>query len=456
MKKTLLRVVSVLLAAIMVFALVGCKKSEGDTGGDTGDGASSGKKTMRFLSNIQDRTRTEGLHEQMQLDKWLEKNPDYTLDYEFVPNANIQEKTSQYMATDNLPDVYKEWASTQEFVDRAKNGMLQVIWDSQEAANEEGYNFLDGALNKWTYEGKVYGGAYNFDVFIWYYNGEMFEKEGWAPPESWEEFMSLIDTIKDKGYVPASFSGKDAYQSSAILQDIMTRVSGDNELGLKAITGETKWTENEDIRKSFEYASELIEHDISGGTSWLAQDYAGARGLFVNGEIPLYFFGSWEFMMITDDQLSETFREKVDFFMTPDIPGGKGSKTDLGAYFGGGLSAASKSNYPDAAKDLVKFVFLPENSAKDAWEMQLLIPAQNFDAYRNPETEHPIMTHLLEVINNGTSTMDKNILSGYNNDWTSQTNPMWLDYMSGQADIDTTLEGLQSVADAVQAAEGQN
>ena len=62
--------------------------------------------------------------------------------------------------------------------------------------------------------------------------------------------------------------------------------------------------------------------------------------------------------------------------------------------------------------------------------MQLLIPAQNFDAYRNPETEHPIMTHLLEVINNGTSTMDKNILSGYNNDWTSQTNPMWLDYMS--------------------------
>ncbi len=221
-----------------------------------------------------------------------EENPDFEFDYEFVPNANIGEKTSQYMATDNLPDVYKEWGGTVDFENKIKKGMLAPIWDSPEQANEEGYDYPDGSLTKWQLsdgtDTGVYAGVVNFDFFVWFYNGELFEKEGWSEPESWQDLIDLLDDMTAKGYVPMSMSGKDPY-GAYIIDELIMRVTGEIGVAEKIISGEGTFTDNADVRKAFEYAKELVDHNVNGGTDWLAQDYAGCRGLFVNGQIPMMY-----------------------------------------------------------------------------------------------------------------------------------------------------------------------
>lgn len=458
MKKSFLRVTSGLLAAVMIFALVGCKStSSTDDAGNSDDGssASSGTKTMRFLSNIQDRENTEGLVEQMQLDKWLEQNPDFTFDYEFVPNANYQDKLSQYQATDNLPDVFKEWGGTVDFDQRIKNEMIVAIWDSPEQANEEGYDYPDGALTKWQLsdgsDTGVYAGVVNFDFYIWYYNGEIFEKEGWSEPTTWDELIQLIDDISAAGYVPASFSGKDPYQHAGLVEDILQKVSGDPELSTKLIEGEEKFTENADVRKAFEYAQELIDHGVTGGTSWLAQDYAGARGLFVNGEIPLYYFGSWEYMMIADDSLTDSFKENVDFFLTPVPEDGAGDIGMLEGYYGCGFAVAAKSTYVEDAVGLIKFYFEKDNYCKDAWEMKVFIPAQNFSEYSSDEDAR-LQKKILEVMETKTSTLETGMkLRGYSNTWTSLIDPIMLDFFAGTMSVDEMLTSMEQYAEQTMA-----
>ncbi len=49
--------------------------------------------------------------------------------------------------------------------------------------------------------------------------------------------------------------------------------------------------------------------------------------------------------MIADDQLPQSFRDNVDFFLTPEVPGGKGARTMLEGYYGCGFSVASESKY---------------------------------------------------------------------------------------------------------------
>lgn len=442
-----MKMLSAFLALVMALALVACQSgNDGSDGAGKDGGNESGKKILRFLSNIQDREHTEGLIEQMQLDKWLEKNPDFEFDYEFVPNANIGEKTAQYMATDNLPDVYKEWGGSLDFKKRAKEKMIVPIWDSPEQANEEGYDYPEGALAKWQVDTGtgVYAGVVNFDFFIWFYNGEMFEQEGWSEPTTWQELLDLIDAIKASGRVPMSMSSKGTGQTSQIVNDLLMRVTGDPEIArhiIEQTDGRTNWTGDEEIRTAFEYAHELVEHDLAGGTSWLAQDYAGARGLFVNGEVPLLYFGSWEYMMIADDQLPQSFRDNLDFFLTPAVPGGKGDTTLLSGYYGCGFAVASKCKYLEDAIGLIKFYFQKENYCKDAWELKVFVPAQNFSEFSS-DKDARLQKKIVEVMESRTGNQVTSAIAGYSTTWQSLVEPLYADFWSGNLEIDALLAEL--------------
>ena len=43
------------------------------------------------------------------------------------------------------------------------------------------------------------------------YNKEMFEENGWEIPTTWDEFIELLDTIKESGQRPLYFGFKDTW-----------------------------------------------------------------------------------------------------------------------------------------------------------------------------------------------------------------------------------------------------
>ena len=120
-------------------------------------------------------------------------------------------------------------------------------------------------------------------------------------------------------------------------------------------------------------------------------------------------------------------------------------------YTGCGFAVASKSEYKDDALKLLKFYFKKENFAKDAWEMKVFIPAQNFSEFQS-DKDARLQKTILEVMENRTSVLDNGSkLRGYSNEWNTLTDPMVADFFAGVTSVDDMLTAYDGFAESARA-----
>ncbi|GAA0426301.1 carbohydrate ABC transporter, N-acetylglucosamine/diacetylchitobiose-binding protein [Actinoplanes capillaceus] len=78
---------------------------------------------------------------------------------------------------------------------------------------------VPGTAEWGSYNGKPYALNYSYTVFGMWYNAALFEKNGWTPPATWAEFITLCDKIQAAGIVPFGYAGANAayYMVRALL-----------------------------------------------------------------------------------------------------------------------------------------------------------------------------------------------------------------------------------------------
>jgi ABC-type sugar transport system permease subunit/ABC-type glycerol-3-phosphate transport system substrate-binding protein len=69
-------------------------------------------------------------------------------------------------------------------------------------------SFLPGTLDRYLYEGKTYGIPFMASINAVWYNKNLFEKHGWQPATTWDEFFALCEQIKAEGLWPLAFQGR--------------------------------------------------------------------------------------------------------------------------------------------------------------------------------------------------------------------------------------------------------
>jgi ABC-type sugar transport system permease subunit/ABC-type glycerol-3-phosphate transport system substrate-binding protein len=69
-------------------------------------------------------------------------------------------------------------------------------------------SFLPGTLDRYLYEGKTYGIPFMASIYAVWYNKNLFEKHGWQPATTWDEFFALCEQIKAEGLWPLAFQGR--------------------------------------------------------------------------------------------------------------------------------------------------------------------------------------------------------------------------------------------------------
>lgn len=81
-----------------------------------------------------------------------------------------------------------------------------------------GDTFEPSLLQMCRYQGKTYMLPYFFSMLGWWYNKDLFEKNGWKPPRTWSELLALCEKIKAKGIAPITYQGMyPAYAVSGFL-----------------------------------------------------------------------------------------------------------------------------------------------------------------------------------------------------------------------------------------------
>lgn len=350
---------------------------------------------IKLFSNLPDRKNGQGLVEQMIIDEYMEEHSNVKIEVEALDEEAYKTKFKAY-AMDGMPDVVSIWGQP-AFLDEVLDaGVLAELNE----ADYEDYQFIEGSLEGFKKDGKLYGLPRNTDVAVFYYNQKMFEDNGWEVPETYDELLALADPINEAGLIPVAMDGGDGWPMAIYLTDLVNKINGSTgELVSDAVAN------GDFTAEPFKQAAELMKESADAGLFQIgydSQDYGTAMNLFTNGQAAMFYMGSWESSMALNEDIPEEIRTNIRVFTMPVVEDGKGAANDIAAWNGGGYAVAADSKVKEEAIKFLNYMYQPDKLSKYGWENGVGMSAQDQTEYMSGE-ETELQKQIVEIVTNAAS-----------------------------------------------------
>jgi raffinose/stachyose/melibiose transport system substrate-binding protein len=353
--------------------------------------------TLRFFSNLPDRKSGQGLAEQMSIDSYMKDNPNVKIEVEALAEEPFKNKLKAYMASNEPIDITMVHGGAE------LNTLVQAKYVKElnpkdyEGAN---YNFLPGVFKSFTFNSKIYGLPRNSDYEVIYYNKKMFADNGVKVPTTSSELLDAAKAFRAKGIIPMSTNGKDLWSFGLLYQNAVQRISGDQNLILDAVDQKTAFDKDDNFLKAAQFMKQLLDVKMFQD-AFMTADYGASQNLFTQEKAAMWFMGSWEAGMATNEKLPASFRQNLGVIQFPVIDGGKGKLSDLIAWNGGGYSLTASSKHPAEAKQFFDYLMSANQWPKNAWDTGAAVPAQK---YTLTGKESEVQKQLTDILFNASST----------------------------------------------------
>lgn len=358
--------------------------------------ADDGDVILKVFSNLPDRKNGQGLVEQMIIDEYMKENPNVKIEVEALDEEAYKTKFKAY-SMEGMPDVVSIWGQP-AFLDEVVEAGVLAELNTEDYAD---YKFIEGSLDGFTYDGKLYGLPRNTDVACIYYNQKMFEDNGWEIPATYEDMLALAGEIKEKDIVPMAMAGGDGWPMAVYLSDVLYKTAGQDYADIVSNAVKTGDFSDENLKK----ATDLLKEAADAGlfqNGYDSQDYGTAMNLFTNGQAAMFYMGSWESSMALNEDIPEEIRTNIRMFTMPTVEGGKASATDIAAWNGGGYAISADSEVKEEAVKFLNYMYQPDKLSKYGWENGVGMSAQDQSEYMTGE-ETELQMQIVDVVNRATS-----------------------------------------------------
>lgn len=297
-----------------------------------------------------------------------EQNPNIKIDMEVVSNDPFKEKIKIILGTENAPDVFFTWPG--EFTNRFIRAE-QVMDLTPYMEDGWGDTLIDSVVEPFKYEGKIYGAPYRLDAKVFVYNTKIFEEVGVEKPETFDEFLTVLEKIDNAGYVPIAFGNMFPWAVSHYMGQLnaycvpydVYMEDLDPAVGDFAHSGYLMALEKyEELTPYFNDSANAIRHDE-------------ARVSLFNGEAAMMYLEIIEIPTI-EQQAPEEFKNNYDVFVMPKIEGAEGDQTALLGYPEGFIISAN-TKHPEEAVDFLKYLTGKEVGQKEAQDLLFVNGVKN-------------------------------------------------------------------------------
>ncbi len=304
------------VAGVSALILTGC------AAGDNGGGEASNPETLEFLKNAENTTTEPVLQALADGGVCADANEAAPLEINSIPQAELDAQVQLLATQDSLPPMFSAGGNPAEG---------QKLWDAgylvdfDEALTELGVRdkIAEGAVS--TIE-KLYGGAFNFLPFqyniegIWY-NKAVFEENGWAIPETWDDLLAVSAEAAAAGYTPLAASGEQGWPLTRLISGYIFRDLGPDAMQ-KVADGDAKLTDPEYVAAAQAVAD--LGADGYFGDNVASLDYDAATNELLTGNAAMMYMGSWLLGNINGEG-NAIGADNVGFFPFPTVSGGAGS-----------------------------------------------------------------------------------------------------------------------------------
>lgn len=186
-------------------------------------------------------------------------------------------------------------------------GILADVSDYSGLADiNQGYKDILEGLEFVPTEG-TYGVPYVANAAGILYNREMFKEHGWEIPTTWEEMITLCDTIKGEGILPFYYGFKDTWTCLAPWNSLAVGLAPADACQ-QVNAGNAKFAD--EYREVAEKIQTMVSYGEEGP---FAYGYNDACTAFANGESAMFAIGSYAVPQIK----SVNPEMDIDSFVTP-------------------------------------------------------------------------------------------------------------------------------------------
>jgi multiple sugar transport system substrate-binding protein/raffinose/stachyose/melibiose transport system substrate-binding protein len=293
-----------------------------------------------------------------------ETHPDYEIVHSTVAHEDFKQAIRAYLTASTPPDVLTWFAGNRArfFID---NGQIMDISDVWE---EQGWNesYPKGFRAMSSVDDKQYFLPTSWYWWAVYYRVSIFDELGIEPPETWEEFLTVCETLKENGYTPIAIGTKYRWTAAAWFDYLNMRINGP-EFHIDLMLGKESYDDPR-VAEVFDYWRVLLDNDYFLPDA-AAYSWSEALEPMINGEAAMYLMGDF-----IRDSLPEETEADLDFFrfpvIDPSMPIGEDAPTD-------GFFIPANAQHPEAAKEFLAFLGSVEYQTFFAEELGRL--PTNFD-----------------------------------------------------------------------------
>lgn len=272
-----------------------------------------------------------------------EDHPDYEIVHSTVAHEDFKQAIRAYLTASTPPDVMTWFAGNRArfFIDNDLIMDISDVWES------EGWNesYPKGFQALSTVDGKQYFLPTSWYWWAVYYRPSIFAELNLEPPETWEEFMEVNETLKENGITPLAIGTKYRWTAAAWFDYLNMRINGP-QFHIDLMLCKESYDDPR-VAKVFEYWGELLENgyflEDAAAYSWQE-----ALEPFIAGDAAMYLMGDF-----IRDSLPDEAEADLDFFrfpiIDPSVPIGEDAPTD-------GFFIAANSQHPEAAKEFLAYL----------------------------------------------------------------------------------------------------
>lgn len=194
-------------------------------------------------------------------------------------------------------------------------------------------------------DGKIYGVPFASQTLVIFYNKKIFAQHNLSVPKTWDEFLTVMQTLKDRGVLPLANGGKEGWTLEVVSGVIAPNFYGGTTFFEAVTRGQTSF-------KDPVYTgaiAKLLDLRPYMHANFMGVDYATMQQLFINEQAAMFIGGAWElgFFRAQNKNLD------IDVFAAPPLRAGQAPW--VSSFNDGNYGINAKTANMDAAIKFIRF-----------------------------------------------------------------------------------------------------
>ena len=216
--------------------------------------------------------------------QFVQKYPDARVTQNISASDDYQASALQKIKGGDIGDVFTAFRGSQ-FVDMTKAGLFTDL--SKLSVIDR---YMPDMLEPGTSDGKQLGLPYQLVFNMPVFNADLFDQNGISePPQDWDGYLSLCDTLKSGGVTPIAYPGANLGNTKHLLNSMVMNNAPSDDMFAKIESGEYKCTDDWFLKTLEQYAQlrPYIQRNAAG------TDVEPAEQMFASGQAAMLPTGSF-------------------------------------------------------------------------------------------------------------------------------------------------------------------